>query len=115
MTWHDPNNGERDWRHDDDRYQVGAELSNHQQIDKHQAYRIGCPHITKSFVGNLRLTIPFQGVVSIGVLRLGNKILLNGLTIGAPQVCKFESCLGQTIKWAVVFTGHIRYNISHRH
>ncbi len=108
MSGQDADQGQRDWRHDHQGYQVGAELGHHQQVDQQQAHRVGDPHVAECLVSDLPLPIPLQAVL-IGIVRLAQEPLC--------QRIRFVQLLGngeQAIQRAVCFARHIGGHIDHR-
>ena len=115
MTGKHSDQGQRYRRHDYQRYRVGLELGNHQQVDQQQSNRVGQPHIAEGFVGNLPFPIPLQAVL-VRVAGLADQALLDrfiepGREHFATQLCQHVE---HAVQRAVELTGHIGRHIDHR-
>ena len=65
MAWHDSNQGQGNWRHDDCGDQEVAELPDHQHVDQNECDRKGNAHISERFIGDRPFTGPLESDLAV--------------------------------------------------
>ena len=98
MAGHDPDDGQGNRRHDDQRRDVAAELRHHQQVDQDQADAIGRTHITEGLIGDLPLAVPLDGVGPKRVTWLADPVFANGTGAGQGSVLQMGADAKQPIQ-----------------
>ena len=79
MARHDPDDGQWNRCHDDQRYKIGVELRHHQQINQNHPHAVSDAHVTEGFIRNLPFAVPLQAV-AVGIVRLTDEKLFQFAT-----------------------------------
>ena len=110
---HNADDGQRNRRHDDQRYQIGAKLRYHQQVDQDQADRVGRAHVAEGLVSDLPFAVPLERVVARGIVGLADEVLDHGPAAGCLDLGDLAAHLEHAVERTVELACHIANHIVH--
>ena len=112
VSRHDADDRERDRRHDDERHRIGAELRHDEQVNEHQAHRIGEAHVAESLVGDRPLAVPLDAEVAQAIGRTDET--LRQRLAGGRRLVDLRDQAEHAVQRTVEPAGHVAGDEHHR-